>query len=488
MPPRRGMSSSPVRVLNTLFAALVTAVNRLDKSLDPRDNVAKLQRHQFTLSDSIYIFHAALAIFWVCLWPLALPFKILLPLLFVYALFTPFTSQLLVPATPVLSWVAAFFSSRFIPVEYRPSISVSLLPALESVLYGANISDILTRFTHPILDILAWLPYGVLHFTLPVVVSIFLWLFRPKETLHYWARAFGYMNLIGVLIQIMIPCAAPWYELIYGLTPATYDVHGSAGGLMRIDALFGGNGYQKTFASSPVVFGAFPSLHAGNATIEALFWSHFFPHLRTAAWAYAGVLYWATMYLTHHYLVDVVGGACLATACFYLFLPNELRGANATRGPGSISGRGRSKHELYDLEVPARRSTRAFGHSRGMSGKGLRLDADAETDGDSDAASSGAEEQDIAYRSPNPIPGTPVPASAVPLMTKSNTNGSKAKGPGGRGYSHKHTASIASLTRGAGAEDDGWSPIGARGFAVPSTPSRLESGEVQTINGVQRGS
>ncbi|EEB89410.1 hypothetical protein MPER_12493, partial [Moniliophthora perniciosa FA553] len=35
-----------------------------------------------------------------------------------------------------------------------------LLPTLEFVPYGANISDILTRYTHPILDILAWLPYG----------------------------------------------------------------------------------------------------------------------------------------------------------------------------------------------------------------------------------------------------------------------------------------------------------------------------------------
>ncbi|EJD00373.1 PAP2-domain-containing protein [Fomitiporia mediterranea MF3/22] len=494
MPPRRAMSASPVRVLNTLFAALVAAINRLDKSLDPRDSIVKLQRHEFTLSDSIYIFHAALAILWVSLWPLPLLFKIILPLLYILALLVPFTSQLLVPATPVISWVMAFFSSRFIPVEYRPSISVSLLPALESVLYGANISDILTRFTHPVLDILAWLPYGVLHFTLPVVVSIFLWLFRPKEVLHFWARAFGYMNLIGVLVQIVLPCAAPWYELIYGLTPATYAVHGSAGGLMRIDALFGGNGYQKTFASSPVVFGAFPSLHAGNATIEALFWSHFFPHMRTVAWAYAGVLYWATMYLTHHYLVDVVGGACLATACFYLFLPNELRGANATRGPGSIAGRTRSKHELYDLEVPAQRGTRAFGHSRGLSGKSLRLDGNTDTEGDSDGGASEVEEQDIAYRSPNPgtpNPGTPVPASAVPLINNNSSYSSQnGNGKKGGGHKHKHTASIASLTRGAGTEDEGWSPIGARGFAVPGTPSRLELGvgDAQAVKGGQRGS
>ncbi|THH00061.1 hypothetical protein EW145_g7142, partial [Phellinidium pouzarii] len=391
MAPRRMMNVSPTRIFNTIYAALIAAIKRLDKSLDPRDSIAKLQRHQYTFSDSIYIFHFCSAIFWVCLWPLILPFKLLLATVFITGLSIPLTSQFLIPAMPILSWIMTFFSSRFIPVAYRPPISVSLLPTLESVLYGANISDILTRFTHPILDIFAWLPYGVLHFILPFVVAIFLWLFRPKEALHYFARAFGYMNLIGVLTQIIIPCAAPWYEVIYGLTPANYSIRGSAGGLMRIDMLFGSSGYQKTFGSSPLVFGAFPSLHAGNATIEALFWSKFFPWMRTAAWAYAGLLYWATMYLTHHYLIDVVGGACLATACFYLFLPTDLRGANATHGPAGGAGGVRTKHELYDLEVPPRGF--GLGHVRGQSGKGLRLDADADSDGGESDAVSSAEEQ-----------------------------------------------------------------------------------------------
>jgi hypothetical protein len=35
-------------------------------------------------------------------------------------------------------------------------------------LYGANISDLLTRATNPFLDVLAWLPYGVIHFVAPM--------------------------------------------------------------------------------------------------------------------------------------------------------------------------------------------------------------------------------------------------------------------------------------------------------------------------------
>ena len=83
---------------------------------------------------------------------------------------------------------------------------------------------------------------------------------------------------------------------------------GLPGGLLRIDRLFGANGYTTAFTNSPLVFGAFPSLHAASATMEALFISHFFPHTTKWVFGYAAVLYWATMYLTHHYLVDVVGG------------------------------------------------------------------------------------------------------------------------------------------------------------------------------------
>lgn len=74
---------------------------------------------------------------------------------------------------------------------------------------------------------------------------------------------------------------------------------GSPGGLARIDALFGGNGYTNTFTNAPVPFGAFPSLHAGCSTADALLLNHFFPQYRFVYIAYVLWLYWSTMYLTH---------------------------------------------------------------------------------------------------------------------------------------------------------------------------------------------
>jgi membrane-associated phospholipid phosphatase len=435
---------NPSGPLRTFISAFYAAAGRLDKSLSPSDTIARLQAHTFVKSDAIYIFHIILALFWLTIMGVpSFPSKLSIPILYTTALLIPFTSQFFLPATPIFAWLLAFYTNRFIPSDLRPAVHVVLLPTLESVLYGANVSDILTRFTHPILDIIAWLPYGVIHYTYPLILALLLWLFRPPLALKTWAKTFGYMNLTGVLIQILIPCAAPWYEVIYGLTPATYNIPGSPGGLARIDALFGSDGYQTAFSNSPLVFGAFPSLHAGWATLGALFITHFWDGTGRYVWTYVGVLYWSTMYLTHHYLIDVVGGACMATAFFYLFMPDELHGSG---GQG-----GKSKYEQYDLE--ARRPGGLMGGDEFASDTAESADFSDE-----------GEEENIMYRSPNPSAGQFQGHGQVHLDAPSK----KPLGGSGsaNGRTHRHTASIASLIR-ADERAEGWSPIGTKGFVFP---------------------
>jgi len=176
---------------------------------------------------------------------------------------------------------SADLTIRFIPAEYRPHIWVKVLPALENIFYGGNLSNILSAHQYVILDVLAWFPYGILHFGGPFVWAGLMFLFGPPGTLPVFARTFGYLNIVGVAIQLIFPCSPPWYENMYGLAPANYSMAGSPAGLARIDLLFGFDMYTSNFTASPLVFGAFPSLHSGNAVLEALFMSHCFPKLIT---------------------------------------------------------------------------------------------------------------------------------------------------------------------------------------------------------------
>ncbi|GAC96366.1 hypothetical protein PHSY_003946 [Pseudozyma hubeiensis SY62] len=325
--------------LHYLLSRILAAATRLSFSTSIRENLDRFRAWSPGKGERFkygFLLFIALFSLFVMESP-AFPYKLIIPALYTTTLLFPVTSQFFLPAAPIFAWLILFYSCKFIPASLRPHIWVSVLPTLETIWYGANISDILTQFGHPILDILAWLPYGVIHFAAPFFVASFLFVFAPPSSVKVFAQAFGFMMLIGVMIQIVFPCAPPWYELREGLTPANYGMRGSPAGLARIDALFHGHGYTLTFTGAPVVFGAFPSLHAGNATIMALFCSYFFPlklklarvrlDARVLYWGYCSVLYWATMYLMHHYLIDLVAGACLATFSFYFFLTDEIREA-----------------------------------------------------------------------------------------------------------------------------------------------------------------
>src|SRR5690606_30952208 len=115
----------------------------------------------------------------------------------------------MLPFLVIAAWLLLFYCCRFIPSEWRPHIFTSVLPTLENILYGGSISEMLASSTTATKDILAWIPYGVLHYVLPIITAILIQIFGPPGTLRVYARTFGYMNVAGVLTQIFFPCAPP---------------------------------------------------------------------------------------------------------------------------------------------------------------------------------------------------------------------------------------------------------------------------------------
>lgn len=291
----------------------------LEKSWSPKDTVRALRAHRWSYYDGQYILLMLIGIFCLCIIEHPGPLvKTLIATALTISLLLPITRQFFLPFLPIASWLVLFYACRFIPTEYRPPIWVRVLPALENIVYGANLSNILSANKHVVLDVLAWLPYGIIHFGAPFVTSAVIFVFAAPGTLQVYARSFGYLNLIGVVIQIAFPCAPPWYESKYGLQPANYSMEGSPAGLARIDQLFGIDLYTSTFTAAPLVFGAMPSLHAGQATCHALFLSHIFPRAKFLFYTYVLWIWWATLYLQHHYAVDLIAGSVLALAVFQI--------------------------------------------------------------------------------------------------------------------------------------------------------------------------
>ncbi|KIX06791.1 uncharacterized protein Z518_04767 [Rhinocladiella mackenziei CBS 650.93] len=303
-----------------------SSITALQTSFSPVDTLRSLQSHRWTLYDGQWLFLAVVGIFSLSIIESPGPMvKTAVATLLLASLIFPITRQFFRPFMPIAAYLIFFYACRFIPAEWRPPIWVKVLPALENILYGANLSNILSAHKNTVLDLLAWFPYGLGHFGAPFVCSAVMFIYGPPSTVPVFGFAFGYMNLFGVITQVLFPCSPPWYENMYGLAPANYSMKGSPAGLARIDALLGLDLYTSGFTASPMVFGAFPSLHAATSTLEALFMSHVFPKL-TPLWTFYAVwLWWATMYLSHHYAVDLVAGSMLAGVIFYFakakFLP-----------------------------------------------------------------------------------------------------------------------------------------------------------------------
>lgn len=317
---------SPVSIVQQVWASFCTArqkkviLTEMETSFNP---ISRLRKLPDTLQNTPkrVILHYSLIIlvilFSIAIMPLTIIWKISIISGLIYINFAPILAQFFNNGLPILGWVFLFFTSKFIPLEMKRPISVKVLPALETMFYGDNLSEILASKTNTFLDVFSWLPYGIIHFSLPFIVAFLIFVFAPPKTLPQFCWSFGFMNLTGVVIQNLIfSCAPPWYKVLHGLEDANYKMDGSPGGLGRIDKLLGLDMYTSGFTHSPLIFGAMPSLHSGCSTMDALWLSYLFPRAAPICVLYVTWLWFSTMYLTHHYFIDVVVGSCLAVGFF----------------------------------------------------------------------------------------------------------------------------------------------------------------------------
>lgn len=295
-------------------------LTELKTSFNPIPNFKNFPKNLQNASWST-IFHFSLLsivfIFSITIMRVSILIKLIIVTVLIYINFAPIFQQFFNNGLPILAWVFLFFNSKFIPLSMKRPISVKVLPVLETIFYGDNLSEILASKTNTFLDILSWLPYGLIHFALPFVVAFLIFVFAPPQTLPQFCWSFGFMNLSGVVVQNMIfSCAPPWYKVLHGLEKANYSMKGSPGGLGRIDQLLGFDMYTSGFTNSPLIFGAMPSLHSGCSTMDALWLTYLLPKGAPIWITYVVWLWFSTMYLTHHYFIDVVAGSCLAVFFF----------------------------------------------------------------------------------------------------------------------------------------------------------------------------
>jgi hypothetical protein len=153
---------------------------------------------------------------------------------------------------------------------------------------------------------LCWVP-------VPLLFAAYLF-FRNRALFLQFALAFFVVNMIGFVVYYICPAAPPWYVQEHGFDFIA-STPGNTAGLKRFDELVGGTVFQSLYAKGSNVFAAMPSLHSSYPVI-VLFYG-----IR-GSYRYASVVFglimagiwWAAVYTSHHYVLDVLAGICCAAA------------------------------------------------------------------------------------------------------------------------------------------------------------------------------
>lgn len=225
----------------------------------------------------------------------------------------PAPLPLLHALSPVAVWCFLFFLGvALIPSALRPPISVHLLPRIDALI-GYSYTWFTPVESFPVLDLLAAVPYTI-HTLLPFMYVGISLLYTPNPRLHTFLYTFGCMNLAAVVTHLLFPTAPPWYFAKYGTAPANYSMKGDPAILARVDATLNSQFFTKMYRDGgKVVFGTWPSLHAAWPYLMAVFRPRPASRpVRFAIYFYVVWVWWAAIYLQHHYLADVLGGALYA--------------------------------------------------------------------------------------------------------------------------------------------------------------------------------
>jgi membrane-associated phospholipid phosphatase len=220
-------------------------------------------------------------------------------------------------AAPFLAVAVAYGGMRHF-AGLRP-VQVESIHALDAALFsvptshGAQpLSDLIAAQQSLGLDLLCGAVY--LLYLAEVFGVAALLFFRARPLMLEISVGFLLVNLLGWVVWALYPSAPPWYVDAYGFAAPAPGVASNAAALLRVDVWLGVDYFRGFYAKSTYVFGSFPSLHVAYAVLVALVTSRLRGKLPVLAAGYAVAIAFAAVYLRHHYVLDVVGGAALSLA------------------------------------------------------------------------------------------------------------------------------------------------------------------------------
>lgn len=223
----------------------------------------------------------------------------------------------------VVFWVLFDYMKAF-PNYWFNKVHIGSLYQAEKALFGIKSGDLLLTpneylllHSNTLLDVLS----GIFYLTwvpVPLAFAVFLF-FKDRRQFVYFSLTFLLVNLLGFVVYYLYPAAPPWYVQQFGFefiaaTP------GNTAGLSRFDAYFGVQIFSALYAKSSNVFAAMPSLHSSYPLLVLYYALKNRLGLLNVVFAIITVGIWfAAVYSSHHYVLDVLAGIVCAGCGILLF-------------------------------------------------------------------------------------------------------------------------------------------------------------------------
>jgi hypothetical protein len=203
-----------------------------------------------------------------------------------------------------VAWQAGFEvrSDELIAIERLLHFGVIPTVVLQDALYSGviRLHDIaLTAVYHA-------------HFIIPLALGLFLWA-RSRALFYRYMAVLLLVSVTQFLFALFVPAAPPRFANLFGENLGVVDI-----ALQVKAALHWGeiSWVYTNMIGNP--YAAFPSLHAAYPVVAMLAVRRVWPRLTPVFVVYIATVWFAIVYLGHHYLIDAYAGAALALATWWL--------------------------------------------------------------------------------------------------------------------------------------------------------------------------
>ncbi len=202
----------------------------------------------------------------------------------------------------------------------HPDVHVDALIAADRALFGGAIPPVWLQDklyvpgTVHWYDVLAVLVYG-LHFVFPLVFAFILWVGRKDR---FWQFTIGLlvMSYLGFACYVLYPAAPPWLAQDWGYIQGLQNPFGQTFQVLAPRRYDNFDTMTLWTLRSPNPVAAMPSLHAAYPWFVMMIAVKFYGRWGLVFLPYNVMLWFSAVYLGHHWVIDLLAGIALATACY----------------------------------------------------------------------------------------------------------------------------------------------------------------------------